>query len=79
MPIYFNILNFILVYGATLGRQKGRNIELCTSFEIKMKKPSEETEFDEEIDLEFLNTQISQCKLNINLYNQHFIIYTYKK
>lgn len=42
------------VYGALLGKQKGRHIELCTSFEIKMNS-------DDEIDLEFLNTNIAQC------------------
>jgi COP9 signalosome complex subunit 6 len=45
------------VFGALLGQQKGRNIELCTSFEIKML----ETEIVD-IDLEFLNTSIAQYK-----------------
>jgi COP9 signalosome complex subunit 6 len=49
------------VYGALLGRQKGRNIELCTSFEIKM-NPNPDNESLEDIDLEFLNTNIGQCK-----------------
>lgn len=49
------------VYGALLGRQKGRNIELCTSFEIKM-NPNPNNESLEDIDLEFLNTNISQFK-----------------
>ncbi len=51
----------ILVYGALLGRQKGRFIELCTSFEIKMNQDTND-EQTEDIDLEFLNTNISQCK-----------------
>ena len=51
----------ILVYGALLGRQKGRFIELCTSFEIKMNQDTND-EHTEDIDLEFLNTNISQCK-----------------
>jgi COP9 signalosome complex subunit 6 len=54
------------VYGALLGRQKGRNIELCTSFEIKM-NPATNEQTDEDIDLEYLNTNISQCKFNLIL------------
>jgi len=56
------------VYGALLGRQKGRNTELCTSFEIKMNPVGESTSVtddgvaNEEIDLEFLNTSIGQFK-----------------
>jgi len=50
------------VYGALLGRQKGRNIELCTSFEIKM-NPNPDDDSLEDIDLEFLNTNIGQCIL----------------
>ncbi len=48
------------VYGALLGRQKGRNIELCTSFEMKM-IPNENDQNQEDIDLEFLNLNIGQC------------------
>ena len=51
----------LLVYGALLGRQKGRFIELCTSFEIKMNQNTDNEQI-EDIDLEFLNTNISQCK-----------------
>ena len=50
------------VYGALLGRQKGRNIELCTSFEMKMNPISSGDEIEENIDLEFLNINIGQCK-----------------
>jgi COP9 signalosome complex subunit 6 len=54
------------VYGALLGRQKGRNVELCTSFEIKMNNSinneTNEVLEDHDIDLEFLNTSIAQCK-----------------
>jgi COP9 signalosome complex subunit 6 len=53
----------VKVYGALLGRQKGRNIELCTSFELKMNKCSDKEDADEDIDLEFLNTNIGQCDL----------------
>ena len=56
----FDHFLIILVYGALLGRQKGRFIELCTSFEIKM-NPIPNNETIEDIDLEFLNTNISQC------------------
>lgn len=49
------------VFGALLGRQKGRNIELCTSFEMKMDANAENPEL-EEIDLEFLNVNIGQFK-----------------
>ncbi|CAF0781962.1 unnamed protein product [Brachionus calyciflorus] len=49
------------VYGALLGRQKGRTIELCTSFEMKM-DPNPNDDSLEDIDLEFLNTNISQFK-----------------
>lgn len=42
-----------------MGRQKGRNIELCTSFEMKM-EPSKDNA-NEDIDLEFLNSNIGQC------------------
>ena len=53
------------VYGALLGRQKGRNIELCTSFEMKMNPiyGSDEAKIkrEEDVDLEFLNTNIAQC------------------
>lgn len=49
------------VYGALLGRQKGRNIELCTSFEMKMNTNEANPEL-EEIDLEYLNTNIGQFK-----------------
>ena len=61
------------MYGALLGRQKGRNVELCTSFEMKMcnenSSSSSETMDDGStsgtttlIDLEFLNTNIGQFK-----------------
>ena len=53
----------VKVYGALLGRQKGRNIELCTSFEMKMNKLSDMDDSEEDIDLEFLNTNIGQCDL----------------
>lgn len=49
------------VYGALLGRQKGRNIELCTSFEMKMNETADVGN-EEDIDLEFLNTSLSQFK-----------------
>jgi COP9 signalosome complex subunit 6 len=49
----------VQIYGALLGRIKGRNMELCTSFEIKMTSKYGNLE---EIDLEFLNISISQCK-----------------
>lgn len=49
------------VFGALLGRQKGRNIELCTSFEMKIDKNADNPDL-EEIDLEFLNTNIGQFK-----------------
>jgi COP9 signalosome complex subunit 6 len=49
------------VHGALLGRQKGRFIELCTSFEMKMDQ-SIDDEQREDIDIEFLNTSISQFK-----------------
>lgn len=58
----FKISLRILVYGALLGRQKGRNTELCTSFEMKM-DPSPEDSSIEDIDLEFLNTNIAQCNI----------------
>ena len=51
----------VQVYGALLGRQKGRNIELCTSFEMKMTETNPGTQ-EEDIDLEFLNTLIGQFK-----------------
>lgn len=51
----------VKVFGALLGRQKGRNIELCTSFEMKMDPCQDNPEF-QEIDLEFLNTNIGQFK-----------------
>lgn len=51
----------IRVFGALLGRQKGRNIELCTSFEMKM-DPNPDDPNLEMIDLEFLNTNIGQFK-----------------
>ncbi len=61
-----------------LGRQKGRFIELCTSFEIKMNQNAENEQI-EDIDLEFLNTNISQCNnlfkfssLSKHNYNQSF-------
>lgn len=60
----FDSSDSLQVYGALLGRQKGRNVELCTSFEIKMKPSEDKTGVaDEDIDLEFLNTQIAQCKV----------------
>ena len=49
----------MLVYGALLGRQKGRNLEICTSFEMRMIMNESS---DEEIDLEYLNICITQCK-----------------
>lgn len=51
----------VQIYGSLLGRIKGRNMELCTSFELKMKMNESNLE---EIDLEFLNITISQCNLN---------------
>lgn len=66
----------LLVYGALLGRQKGRNIELCTSFEIKMKPSEDKSLGDEDIDLEFLNTQIGQCKILKFIWTQNLNIYT---
>ncbi len=45
------------VYGALLGQQKGRKVELCTSFEIKMLEADVV-----DVDLEFLNTSIAQYK-----------------
>jgi len=56
----------VKVYGALLGRQKGRNIELCTSFEMKMNKCSDMEDAEEDIDLEFLNTNIAQCDFCFN-------------
>lgn len=53
------------VYGALLGRQKGRNIELCTSFEIKMNENITNPDL-EQIDLEFLHTNIGQFKQVFN-------------
>jgi hypothetical protein len=64
--------SFLLVYGALLGRQKGRHIELCTSFEMKMSQQesasavgegNEKNDIDQDIDLEFLNTNIGQCNI----------------
>ena len=55
------------VYGALLGRQKGRNIELCTSFEMKMDPSPTNADLDE-IDLEFLHTNIGQCKQFFNFF-----------
>lgn len=51
----------IRVFGALLGRQKGRNIELCTSFEMKIDTDPSDPE-KEAIDLEFLNINIAQFK-----------------
>lgn len=49
------------VYGALLGRQKGRHIELCTSFEMKMNDVPDDANI-QDIDLEFLNTNLIQFK-----------------
>jgi len=51
------------VYGALLGRHKGRNIELCTSFEMKMGDEEHTSNSGTaNIDIEFLNTLIGQFK-----------------
>lgn len=67
--MFFNIIDFfmhdlysILVYGALIGKQDGRKIEVFNSFELKY----ETIEDDVVINKDYYNTKEEQCKINIH-------------
>lgn len=48
------------VYGALIGKQDGRKIEVCNSFELRY----EEIDGDVVINRDYYNTKEEQCELN---------------
>lgn len=49
------------VFGALLGKQNGRNLELCNSFELQHC----ETDDDCVIDMDYFQNKEEQCMFNI--------------
>ena len=53
-----------LVYGALLGTQKGRSIEICNSFELIVSN-------DRKLDREYFTSKEEQCMLTCRLAHEH--------
>jgi COP9 signalosome complex subunit 6 len=51
------------VYGALIGKQEGRKIEVCNSFELRY----EEIDGDVVINRDYYNTKEEQCELFVEL------------